>query len=107
MKVREWKDDIIFLHEVGAGAADRSYGIHVAQLAGIPKTVTERANDILKDLESKSTKNQPSASLPLFGYQKPVEKTSKVEEMLKPIDPNNLSPKEALELVFRLVLVRD
>ena len=101
MKVKEWKDQIIFLHEVGKGAADRSYGIHVAELAGLPKTVTQRATAILKDLEGKSTKNQPAASLPLFSQPDAPEKSA-MEKLLENIDPNNLSPKEALELLFKL-----
>ena len=104
MKVKEWKEQIIFLHEIGKGAADRSYGIHVAELAGLPKQVTQRATSILKDLEGKSEKAKPVAALPLFSQAEPAQerKTSKVEEMLKAIDPNNLSPKEALDLVYKL-----
>jgi DNA mismatch repair protein MutS len=51
--VREWKGEVIFLYKVVAGAADDSYGIHVAKLAGLPRTVTERAEEILKDLEER------------------------------------------------------
>jgi len=51
--VREWKGEVIFLYKVIAGAADDSYGIHVAKLAGLPQTVTERAEEILKDLEER------------------------------------------------------
>ena len=79
MKVKEWKDNIIFLHEVGAGSADRSYGIHVAQLAGVPKKVTLRAAEILKDLEEKNTTQQPTSSLPLFGYQPEQLQKTKAE----------------------------
>ncbi len=51
MRVKEWKNEVVFLHEVGAGAADRSYGIHVAKLAGLPKAVTARAEEVLAVLE--------------------------------------------------------
>lgn len=109
MKVKEWEDQIIFLHEVGQGTADRSYGIHVAQLAGLPAAVVQRAEDVLKTLESgKADKSgaKPSKSLnelPLFTAKPIVEqKPSEVEERLKLVDPNDLSPREALDILFEL-----
>ena len=51
MRVKEWKGDVVFLHEVAPGTADRSYGIHVAKLAGLPKSVTARAEEVLEILE--------------------------------------------------------
>ena len=51
MRVKEWKGEVVFLHEVGPGTADRSYGIHVAKLAGLPKAVTARAEEVLEVLE--------------------------------------------------------
>ena len=92
MKVKEWKDSIIFLHEVIPGSADKSYGIHVAKLAGLPKNVVERAEKILIDLE-----HSPHGE-PIITKSKP-KPTSNI---LENIDPNNLSPREALELLFRL-----
>lgn len=95
MKVKEWEGDIIFQHEVGAGAADRSYGIHVAQLAGLPKSVTNRADKILKKLEADSIGAEP---LPLF-------EKAQSRETLNPLDdinPDELSPKQALELLYEL-----
>ncbi len=50
--VREWQDEIVFLHKIAAGSADKSYGIHVAQLAGVPEEVLGRARDVLGELES-------------------------------------------------------
>ena len=107
MRVKEWKDSIIFLHEVAAGTADRSYGIHVAKLAGLPATVISRAEDVLKTIEGqkngKPLRSSP-ADLPLFSAapapQQP--KSSAVEEALKEIDPDTLSPKDALEALYRL-----
>jgi DNA mismatch repair protein MutS len=52
--VREWNDDVVFLHKIVRGAADRSYGIHVARLAGVPREVIERAKDLLAELENQS-----------------------------------------------------
>lgn len=105
MKVREWNDSIVFLHEVTPGAADRSYGIHVAKLAGLPQAVVNRAEEVLKALEEGREGHQPLAridDLPLFGASAPVPKTSAVEDALKTVDPDVLSPKEALEILYDL-----
>lgn len=105
MKVKEWKDSLVFLHQVGKGAADRSYGLHVAKIAGIPPQVITRAADILHQLESQKmgAKNLP-ASLPLFAYTTPAEtpEPSAAEAALALINPDELSPKEALEALYRL-----
>jgi DNA mismatch repair protein MutS len=92
------------MHEVARGAADRSYGIHVAKLAGLPKTVTERAEKILNNLENKGNTGLSESALPLFAYQPAPEKPQENEalKLLESIDPNNLSPKEALDLIFKL-----
>jgi DNA mismatch repair protein MutS len=105
MKVREWNDSIVFLHEVTPGAADRSYGIHVAKLAGLPQAVVTRAEDVLRALEEGREGHQPLAridDLPLFGASAPAPKTSAVEDALKTVDPDALSPKEALEILYDL-----
>ncbi len=105
MKVREWNDSIVFLHEVIAGVADRSYGIHVAKLAGLPDAVVNRAEEVLKALEEGREGHKPLAridDLPLFGASAPIPKTSAVEEALKTIEPDALSPKEALEVLYGL-----
>jgi DNA mismatch repair protein MutS len=105
MKVREWNDSIIFLHEVMSGVADRSYGIHVAKLAGLPAAVVGRAEEVLRALEEGREGHKPLAridDLPLFGASAPVPKTSQVEEALKGIEPDALTPKQALELLYDL-----
>ncbi len=105
MKVREWNDSIVFLHEVMAGAADRSYGIHVAKLAGLPAAVVTRAEEVLRALEEGRESHKPLAridDLPLFGASAPVIKGSAVEDVLKTIEPDALSPKQALELLYSL-----
>ncbi|MBN9545994.1 MAG: DNA mismatch repair protein MutS [Alphaproteobacteria bacterium] len=105
MKVREWNDSIVFLHEVTPGAADRSYGIHVAKLAGLPQAVVDRAEEVLKALEEGREGHQPLAridDLPLFGASALLPKTSAVEDALKTVDPDALSPKEALEILYDL-----
>jgi DNA mismatch repair protein MutS len=105
MKVREWNDSIVFLHEVISGVADRSYGIHVAKLAGLPDAVVARAEEVLRALEEGREGHKPLAKiddLPLFGATAPVPKTSVVEDALKTIEPDALTPKQALELLYDL-----
>ena len=106
MRVREWNDTVVFLHEVAPGAADRSYGIHVAKLAGLPAPVLARAEDVLGALEEGREGHKPLAridDLPLFAPQKKVEtKPSGVEEELRRAEPDALTPKQALELVYAL-----
>ena len=106
MRVKEWKGDIVFLHEVGPGAIDRSYGIHVGKLAGLPEVVLTRAEQILEQLEEKKQEQKPLFDdLPLFSQI--VETTSKqknnpVTEELKNLDVDSLSPREALDKLYQL-----
>ncbi len=106
MDVKEFKGDIIFLHTVKSGTADKSYGIHVAKLAGLPDSVIARAENVLHLLEDSKTRGGAGAvaSLPLFSApsapQKP--KTSAVEERLATINPDTLTPREALDLLYSL-----
>jgi DNA mismatch repair protein MutS len=110
MKVKEWDGEVIFLHEVGKGAADRSYGVQVAKLAGLPAAVIERAKAVLHQLEadgSASKSHKLIDDLPLFSAQvrqapKAVKKTDVLGEALGAVNPDDLSPKEALELVYQL-----
>jgi len=109
MRVKEWKDTIVFLHEVGPGAADRSYGIHVAKLAGLPAAVIGRAEDVLRALEEGREGHKPLAridDLPLFAANTPVaaaaSEPSAVEEELRKISPDALTPKQALDLIYQL-----
>jgi DNA mismatch repair protein MutS len=105
MKVKEWKGQLVFLHEVAEGTADRSYGIHVAKLAGLPASVITRAADILHQLEQQQLKNgQVPASLPLFSYTQPApaDKHDALREELNTISPDALTPKQALELIYKL-----
>jgi DNA mismatch repair protein MutS len=106
-KVKEWQDEIIFLHEVVPGVADRSYGIHVARLAGLPPAVITRAQKILEKLERDSAKGPASdlaGDLPLFQVtaSPPPSKESAVEKRLAGLAPDELSPREALALVYEL-----
>lgn len=104
VKVKEWEDRIVFLHEVAEGVAGRSYGIHVARLAGLPDDVLARAEEVLKSLETKGVSAPAAADLPLFSAAQatPRPQASKVEEKLKSIDPDALSPREALDALYAL-----
>ncbi len=111
MDVKEWRDDIVFLHKVKAGAADRSYGIQVAKLAGLPAAVIARAREVLTLLEKSDRKASgavaPLDDLPLFAARRPsglaeTAGPSPVEVALSAINPDELSPKLALEVLYRL-----
>lgn len=106
LAVKEWKGDIVFMHTVIEGAADQSYGIHVAKLAGLPDNVVARAKEILGMLnsgEKSSALSKLGADLPLFSQSTPApSKPSETEERLKEIDPDTLSPREALEVLYAL-----
>ncbi|MDG2405615.1 MAG: DNA mismatch repair protein MutS, partial [Paracoccaceae bacterium] len=109
--VKEWQGEVIFLHEVVKGAADRSYGVQVAQLAGLPKSVVERARVVLEALEKSERENGGAAKaliddLPLFAMAPspvpPVAKPSALEERLCDIQPDELTPRDALKLLYEL-----
>nr|WP_069305632.1 DNA mismatch repair protein MutS [Methylobrevis pamukkalensis] len=110
VKVREWKGDVVFLHEIVPGAADRSYGIQVAKLAGLPAAVVERARAVLTELE-KSGGHAPASlidDLPLFTAARrrvaPVEAEAvpRLFELLDAINPDDLTPRAALEALYAL-----
>ena len=112
MRVKEWQGDVVFLHEVAPGAADRSYGIHVAKLAGLPKPVIARAEEVLELLEqgeAGGALTRLADDLPLFSAaRRPTSKLappepSAVEEAVKAVNPDELTPKAALDLIYRLV----
>ena len=105
MLVKQWKGEIVFLHEVGIGAIDRSYGIHVAKLAGIPSCVLERAEQVLSQLEEKKQEQKPLFDeLPLFSVamQSTYKKESAVETALKELNVDLISPREALDELYKL-----
>jgi DNA mismatch repair protein MutS len=109
--VKEWQGEVIFLHEVIKGAADRSYGVQVAQLAGLPKSVVDRARVVLEALEKGERENGGAAKaliddLPLFAMAPSpsslMAKPSAVEERLRDIQPDELTPRDALKLLYEL-----
>ncbi len=107
MKVKEWKGDVVFLHEVAPGAADRSYGIQVAKLAGLPGAVTGRAKTVLDMLE-KGERGRPVPivdDLPLFSVTKREADEAREHPALMALaamNPDDMSPKEALERLYEL-----
>ncbi|QHI96366.1 DNA mismatch repair protein MutS [Aristophania vespae] len=110
MAVREWEGKVIFQHEVKTGLAGKSWGLHVAKLAGIPKTVLGRAQKILAQLEKDQTKlgqDTPEA-LPLFGdlANNRAAETSpqfkELEQSLTLLEPDSLTPRQAHEILYRL-----
>jgi len=109
LAVKEWQGEVIFLHEVRQGAADRSYGIHVARRAGLPPAVIQRAEQVLAELEKtelSAARRELLDELPLFSaaLQGPRNSAdcSKIEERLRQIVLDELSPRQALELLYEL-----
>jgi DNA mismatch repair protein MutS len=108
MRVKEWKDTVIFMYELALGAADRSYGIQVARLAGLPPTVLNRAQEVLAVLEQEergSDLTQLTRDAPLFsgsGVVSDVQPLDPLRERLQEIHPDELTPREALEVLYSL-----
>lgn len=113
MRVKEWNGDVVFLHEVMAGAADRSYGIHVARLAGLPAASISRAEEVLRSLEAgdqSGAVTRLAEDLPLFAAMAERPKAGMVASgepdpirgRLREINPDELTPKSALDLLYRL-----
>ncbi len=103
--VREWMDEVVFLHKILPGGTDKSYGIHVAKLAGLPKNILERSKEILEELESTFQKEATGEHLSRHKTREPdkdslfVEKHKSVLEKLASTDVNNLTPIEAINLL--------
>ena len=112
MKIKEFNEQVIFMHEVIAGAADRSYGIHVAKLAGLPKAVIRRSEQVLQKLQNENRQHKAADlqdELPLFAFAEPmvadavtVERESAVAKALKNIEPDNMTAREALQKLYEL-----
>jgi DNA mismatch repair protein MutS len=109
--VKEWNGEVVFLHEVLKGAADRSYGVQVAQLAGLPPAVIARARVVLDALEKGEreggvTQKTLIDDLPLFSVKPaappPVQKPSTVEAALADVHPDELTPRQALDVLYKL-----
>jgi DNA mismatch repair protein MutS len=112
MRVKEWQGDVVFLHEVVAGAADRSYGIQVAKLAGLPPSVIERAKLVLAQIEAED-RTSPARKLiddlPLFAAARPAAAApprdaalTALVDMLAALHPDEMAPRDALEALYAL-----
>jgi DNA mismatch repair protein MutS len=110
MRVKEWKGTVVFLHEVAEGAAGRSWGVHVAELAGVPTQVVRRAASLMAAMEKHGGPLGKSSSvqgLPLFAAATPDDepehnKIAPLHDALSRINPDNMSPKQALEALYQL-----
>ena len=106
--VREWMDEVVFLYKILPGGTDKSYGIHVAKLAGVPQSILDRSKEILEELESTFTKEVTGDRLAKHKTKQPdkdilfVEKHKSVLEKLGSIDINNLTPLEAINLLSQI-----
>ncbi|HEY1932026.1 MAG TPA: DNA mismatch repair protein MutS [Acetobacteraceae bacterium] len=108
MRVKEWKGSVVFLHEVAEGAARRSWGVHVAELAGVPAPVVRRAAQLLASLEKHGGPlgtGAPLGALPLFAAptaDEPPPETDKLRDALEALEPDRMSPRDALDALYRL-----
>jgi DNA mismatch repair protein MutS len=107
LRAREWNGDLVFLHEAVAGPADRSYGVQVAKLAGVPPGVVARARAVLDQLETTGEADSRLDDLPLFAMAEPPAPAAPVAPpamvaALAELEPDDLSPREALEALYRL-----
>ena len=106
VRAREWKGDLVLLHEVAEGAADRSYGIAVARLAGLPPAVVARAKSVLAKLEAGRDATGGIAAgldeLPLFATAEAEPASDSLADALTAIEPDRLSPRDALDALYQL-----
>ncbi|HWD66597.1 MAG TPA: DNA mismatch repair protein MutS, partial [Caulobacteraceae bacterium] len=106
LMAKEWNGELVFLHEAAPGCADRSYGVQVAKLAGVPAAVVERAREVLARLESEAVSHAGLDELPLFATAEPAAPVfggpSQAEKALAALDLDGMSPREALDALYRL-----
>ena len=117
MRTKEWRDDLVFMHEVIPGASDRSYGIHVGRLAGLPSKVLTRAEEVLGLLESADQENlfdNMRGDLPLFSASHSGDDNSKdigierqLRSLLDEIEVEETTPRSALDILYRLKAILD
>ncbi len=116
LRVTEYRGDVVFLHEVISGVADRSYGIQVAKLAGLPPAVINRAQVILTELETQDQRapidrmvdDLPLFSVPVRSYISQTQAPNQtlpdpLRKALQAIDPDSLTPREALDQLYQLI----
>ncbi len=102
MKIHEWQEKVIFLHQVIPGCADKSYGVHVAAFAGLPIDVVKRADELLVHFEKQQPSNKRQLTLPMAKAAPIPSKNSKVEQLLRAQDLDQLTPRQALDLLYQM-----
>jgi DNA mismatch repair protein MutS len=106
LRAKEWNGELVFLHEAGPGPADRSYGVQVAKLAGVPSAVVARAREVLDRLESQRAPQANLTDLPLFSAMAPPPAPAPVSSALRDavaaLDVDGMSAREALDTLYRL-----
>ena len=109
LRAKEWNGDLVFLHDVADGAADKSYGVQVAKLAGLPAAAVERARDVLARLEADADNTDALGGLPLFCAPKPAApaKPSPIDKAVANMDVDELSPREALDMLYELKTISE
>ncbi|MFA5403421.1 MAG: DNA mismatch repair protein MutS, partial [Ignavibacteria bacterium] len=100
VEVREYNDNVIFLRSITEGTADHSYGIHVAQMAGLPESVTERAKEILHSFEAKESRREKHDELQISLFE--INEDDKIRKELKKVDLDNITPIEAMNILKKL-----
>jgi len=107
LRAKEWRGELVFLHEVGPGPADKSYGVEVARRAGLPKSAVARAKDVLARLESERVGADALTNLPLFASlpqadDAPSDEPDVLHAAMADVDPDTMTPREALDVLYRL-----
>ncbi len=108
VRVKEWQGEVVFLHEVVPGSADRSYGIQVAKLAGLPASVIERARLVLAKLEAddrakpKGFEDLPLFALPSAAPVKRDDDADRIAAAIAALNPDEMSPREAMDALYAL-----
>ena len=106
--VREWADEVVFLHKILPGGTDKSYGLYVAKLAGVPRRILDRSKEILEDLESTFAKEAAGSRLARHKTKQPdrdllfIQKHKSVLDKLSSVDTDNLTPLEAINLLNKI-----
>ena len=106
LRAKEWNGELVFLHEAGPGCADRSYGVQVAKLAGVPGAVVARARQVLAQLENEAVSHAGLQELPLFAFAAPPTPSTVAPTHLETawagLDLDGMSPREAMDALYRL-----
>jgi DNA mismatch repair protein MutS len=100
VEVREYNDNVIFLRTITEGTADHSYGIHVAQMAGLPESVTERAKEILHSFEAKESRRKKNDEFQISLFE--INEDDKIRKELGKVDLDNITPIEAMNILKKL-----